>query len=148
MTNPMTNPPPVAPVVTDEMVEFAYSAWRSSLHNILPEDQCVQDHYKAMRAAITAALIASGELERLRTAAKLALDAFYKCVEWSGTTDFDHEIAALEAALDKLTGEKFDEYYADDYDVWDKDYLGDLYYSIDYEYLNEGLEDDEDICNG
>ena len=63
-----TNPPPVAPVVTSEMVEFAYSAWRSSLHNILPEDQCVQDHYDAMRAAITAALEASGELERLRAA--------------------------------------------------------------------------------
>ena len=66
--------PPVAPVVTSEMVEFAYSAWRSSLHNILPEDQCVQDHYDAMRAAISVALEASGELERLRAALKAAED--------------------------------------------------------------------------
>ena len=70
-----TNPPPVAPVVTSEMVEFAYSAWRSSLHNILPEDQCVQDHYDAMRAAISVALEASGELERLKEALELAIAA-------------------------------------------------------------------------
>ena len=145
MTNPMTNPPPVAPVVTDEMVQAANLVVDTMLRHGSDMNFSEND---IMRAAITAALESSGELERLRTAAKLALDAFYKCVEWSGTTDFDHEIAALEAALDKLTGEKFDEYYADDYDVWDRDYLGDLYYSIDYEYLDEGLEDDEDICNG
>lgn len=105
MTNPMTNPPPVAPVVTSEMVEFAIAAYDHECEHFDTETQDSLDmHTSAMRAAITAALESSGELERLRTAAKLALDAFYKCVEWSGTTDFDHEIAALEAAL--TTGDK------------------------------------------
>ena len=103
MTNPMTNPPPVAPVVTDEMVQAANLVVDTMLRHGSDMNFSEND---IMRAAITAALESSGELERLRTAAKLALDAFYKCVEWSGTTDFDHEIAALEAALDKLTGEK------------------------------------------
>ena len=58
MTNPMNNP--VAPVVTDEMVE---AAWK--IYTAAPIEN---GRKNAMRAAITAALEASGELERLRAA--------------------------------------------------------------------------------
>jgi hypothetical protein len=97
----MTNP-----VVTDEMTQAAVTAYDDECEDFDTEAHDALDmHTSAMRAAITAALKASGELERLRAAVKLALSAFYQCVEFSGTTDFDREIAALEAALDKL-GEK------------------------------------------
>ena len=120
MTNPMTNPPPVAPVVR-EYIEIgagyvvATKGDGSTYRIHAPDDaervivlpEFYHPFYTQMAKAIASErAVANGELERLRTAAKLALDAFYKCVEWSGTTDFDHEIAALEAALDKLTGDK------------------------------------------
>ena len=111
----MTNPPPVAPVegyyallrnvgvvTPSEVAGYGTINWN--------EDGSWDDskyHENDIIATISPTdmqAVASGELERLRTAAKLALDAFYKCVEWSGTTDFDHEIAALEAAL--TTGDK------------------------------------------
>jgi hypothetical protein len=62
MTNPMTNP--VAPVVTDEMLNAAEDAYDKVAYYD-GVDHCYAD---PLRAAITAALEASGELERLRAA--------------------------------------------------------------------------------
>ena len=39
----------------------------------------------------------------------------------------------------------YDDYYRDDYDPWDKDYLEDL--DIDYEFLDGVLEDIEEILD-
>ena len=59
--------PPVAPVVTDEMVQAAISAYDHECEHFDTETQGALDmHTSAMRAAITAAIEASGELERLR----------------------------------------------------------------------------------
>ena len=70
----MTNPPPVAAVVTDEMVQAALKI----ACNQRPVGCGDGDTYTvsvptffSMRAAITAALEASGELERLRAALRL-----------------------------------------------------------------------------
>ena len=61
----MTNPPPVAPVVTDEMVQAANLVVDTMLRHGSDMNFSEAD---IMRAAITAALEASGELERLRAA--------------------------------------------------------------------------------
>jgi hypothetical protein len=62
----MTNP--VAPVVTDEMVNAAEDAYDQAAYL----DGCNYCYLGPMRAAITAALEASGELERLRAALQKA----------------------------------------------------------------------------
>lgn len=62
----MTNPSPVAPVVTDEMVQAAISA--QTINEIEGWNVEGWKPSDAMRVAITAAIEASGELERLRAA--------------------------------------------------------------------------------
>ena len=78
----MTNHP-VAPVVTDEMVEVAVTAYDHECEDFDTETQDALDmHASAMRAAITAALEASGELERLRA----ALNDIFEM--WAGSEGF------------------------------------------------------------
>ena len=61
--------PPVAPVVTDKMLGKALDVYNKT--------NCAEGKTQddAMRAAITAALEASGELERLKEALELAIAA-------------------------------------------------------------------------
>lgn len=67
----MTNHP-VAPVVTDEMVEVGLHKWFESEGDEIAELKADADiweiYQRDMRAAITAAIEASGELERLLAA--------------------------------------------------------------------------------
>ena len=63
----MTNP--VAPVVTDKMVDIAEIAYDNEADLTNTDYENRHFCYRGpLRAAITAALEASGELERLRTA--------------------------------------------------------------------------------
>ena len=63
----MTNPPLVSPVVTDEMVDAAFQVMVKS--GFVPDHSCDEIRFwYALQKAITAALEASGELERLRAA--------------------------------------------------------------------------------
>lgn len=41
----------------------------------------------------------SSQIERMQTAIKQTLNTLYHCVAFTGTSDFDPEIAALEQAL-------------------------------------------------
>ena len=41
----------------------------------------------------------SSQIERMQAAIKQTLKTLYQCVEFTGTSDFDPEIAALEQAL-------------------------------------------------
>jgi hypothetical protein len=81
MTNPMTNP--VAPVVTDEMLNAAEDAYDKVAYYD-GVDHCYAD---PLRAAITAAFEASGELERLRAHLSANLD-WMEALRASGDAGF------------------------------------------------------------
>ena len=88
------------PTVTEKALSKALDAYNrvNTTEGMSQED--------AMRAAITAAIEASGLVEenaRLRDAAKVALNGFTRLVDFTETTDFDHEIAILERAIKKDT---------------------------------------------